>query len=304
MGRRMMNHVTRFCREKCNTEGRKTLAFRIGLSGPPGAGKSTFIEALGKKLTGDGYKLAVLAVDPSSANTGGSLLGDKTRMNELSRDKAAYIRPSPARGHLGGVARNTNEAVVLCEAAGYNVVIVETVGVGQSEFLVSDMVDMFCLILPPAGGDELQGLKRGIVEQSDLVIVNKADGDLVPSARRTAYEYTSALKYMRPKSANWRVRVKLCSAVTKDGLDKVWDEMQKFREGMEEVVEDRRAEQRRKWMWTYVRERLDQVLRRSQLVASTAGWLEKEVREDSVDPGAAADRIIEVFLESKGGSSL
>ena len=151
-------------------------------------------------------KVAVLAVDPSSGTTGGSLLGDKTRMPELTRNPRAYIRPSPSGGHLGGVTRRTNEAVVLCEAAGFDVVIVETVGVGQSEYLVADMVDMFCLVIPPAGGDELQGIKRGIVEQSDLVVVNKCDGDLVPAARRIKSEYTSALKYMRRRSPLWKPR--------------------------------------------------------------------------------------------------
>ena len=181
--------------------------FRIGLSGPPGAGKSTFIEALGRSLTAKGHKVAVLAVDPSSGTTGGSLLGDKTRMPELTRDPSAFIRPSPSSCHLGGVTRSTNEAVVLCEAAGYDVIIVETVGVGQSEYIVESMVDMFCLLLPPAGGDELQGIKRGIVEQSDLIIVNKCDGDLVPAARRIKGEYMSALKFMRPKTRYWRPKV-------------------------------------------------------------------------------------------------
>jgi len=297
MARNLMNLVTRHCRDRCKQEGKDTLAFRVGLSGPPGAGKSTFIESLGARLTSSGHQLAVLAVDPSSATTGGSLLGDKTRMHELSRNKAAYIRPSPARGHLGGVARNTNEAVVLCEAAGYNIVLVETVGVGQSEFLVSDMVDMFCLILPPAGGDELQGLKRGIVEQSDLIIVNKADGALLPAARRTAYEYTSALKFMRPRSKIWRPKVKLCSSLTGDGLDVVWDHMDKFRSTVEGEIVERRAEQRRRWMWSYVTERLVWMVRNNEKVGREVGRLEGEVRGDQVDPGAAADRIINTFLQ-------
>ena len=168
-----------------------TDTFRIGLSGPPGAGKSTFIEIFGSFLTQNGHKVAVLAVDPSSSRTGGSLLGDKTRMTELSRNPRAYIRPSPNRGHLGGVARTTNESILLCEACGYDIILVETVGVGQSEHLVSDMVDSLCLILPPAGGDELQGIKRGIIEQCDMVFINKCDGDLIPAANRTKAEYTS-----------------------------------------------------------------------------------------------------------------
>ena len=181
--------------------------FRIGLTGPPGAGKSTFIESFGSLITEAGHRVAVLAVDPSSTRTGGSLLGDKTRMTELSRNPKAYIRPSPNRGHLGGVARTTNESINLCEISGYDVVLVETVGVGQSEHLVADMVDVLCLILPPAGGDELQGIKRGIIEQCDMVLINKSDGDLIPAANRTKAEYTSALKFIQPKSPHWRTHV-------------------------------------------------------------------------------------------------
>ncbi|NXH21663.1 MMAA protein, partial [Bucco capensis] len=179
----------------------------LGLSGPPGAGKSTFIECFGKMLTERKYKVSVLAVDPSSSTSGGSLLGDKTRMTELSRDMNAYIRPSPTRGTLGGVTRTTNEAILLCEGGGYNVVLVETVGVGQSEFAVADMVDMFILLLPPAGGDELQGIKRGIIEMADLVAINKADGDLIVPARRIQAEYVSALKLLRKRSKVWRPKV-------------------------------------------------------------------------------------------------
>ncbi|XP_035492093.2 methylmalonic aciduria type A protein, mitochondrial isoform X3 [Scophthalmus maximus] len=183
--------------------GGKPVAFRVGLSGPPGAGKSSFIEVVGKMLTGRGHKVSVLAVDPSSCTTGGSLMGDKTRMTELSRDMNAFIRPSPTSGTLGGVTRTTNEAIVLCEGAGYDIVLVETVGVGQSEFAVADMVDMFVLLIPPAGGDELQGIKRGIIERADLVVVTKSDGDLLVPARRIQTEYTSALKLLRRQSKSW-----------------------------------------------------------------------------------------------------
>ncbi|THD22883.1 LAO/AO transport system kinase [Fasciola hepatica] len=230
---RCMNHLS----QQEESTGKYTI--RIGLSGPPGAGKSTFIEALGSRLTGtipwirpnqekdadksepiisvpEGtHRVAVLAVDPSSSTTGGSLLADKTRMYELSRDLNAYVRPSPSGGNLGGVARSTNEAVLVCEAAGYDVVLVETVGVGQSEFAVADMVDIFVLIIPPAGGDELQGIKRGIVEVADVVLVNKADGDLLPAAHRIAREYTSALKYQRKRRTSWipPVSLYLCVCV-------------------------------------------------------------------------------------------
>lgn len=299
--RLLVNKLTRHCREKARSEGKAVLSFRIGLSGPPGAGKSTFTEVFGRRLTAAGHKVAVLAVDPSSGTTGGSLLGDKTRMPELTRDPQAYIRPSPSRGHLGGVTRTTNEAIILCEASGYNIVLVETVGVGQSEYLVRDMVDMFCLLLPPAGGDELQGIKRGIVEQVDLILVNKCDGDLAPAARRVAYEYMSALKYMRPRSSLWRPRVKLCSSLSGEGVDKAWEQMSSFREVMEEAgqLEKQRAEQHLRWMWGYVEERLVRLAReeRGQEVAR----LEEMVRGDIMSPGAAADRVIAGFLGNRGG---
>ncbi|OPJ75895.1 methylmalonic aciduria type A protein, mitochondrial isoform B [Patagioenas fasciata monilis] len=203
-----------------------------GLSGPPGAGKSTFIECLGKMLTERKHKVSVLAVDPSSSTSGGSLLGDKTRMTELSRDTNAYIRPSPTRGTLGGVTRTTNEAILLCEGGGYDVVLVETVGVGQSEFAVADMVDMFVLLLPPAGGDELQGIKRGIIEMADLVAINKADGDLVVPARRIQAEYISAMKLLRKRSKVWRPKVMRISAKTGEGISDMWDKMTEFRDLM------------------------------------------------------------------------
>ncbi len=273
-------------------------SFRLGLSGPPGAGKSTFIESLGKSLTGMGHRVAVLAVDPSSGATGGSLLGDKTRMPELTRDPRAFIRPSPSGGHLGGVARTTNESVLLCECAGYDVVVVETVGVGQSEYLVADMVDMFCLLIPPAGGDELQGIKRGIVEHCDLVVVNKCDGDLVPAARRIKAEYTSALKYMRQRSKRWRPRVKMASALTGEGMEEVWSQMGSFREAMAEggEAERRRAEQRKRWMWSYLNHRLIRMLVAHPAIKGRTREVEEEVMAFRTSPGNAADELIRVFL--------
>jgi LAO/AO transport system kinase len=304
--RLLVNRLTSVSRERAEAAGRACLSFRLGLSGPPGAGKSTFTEALGKLLTAAGHRVAVLAVDPSSGTTGGSLLGDKTRMPELTIDPSAFIRPSPARGHLGGVTRTTNEAVILCEAAGYDLVLVETVGVGQSEYLVRDMVDMFCLILPPAGGDELQGIKRGIVEQSDLIIVNKCDGDLVPAARRVAYEYMSALKYMRPRCDLWRPRVKLCSSLPPhQGLGEVWAEMEKYRAALEDAGElgSRRAEQHRRWMWSYVEERLVRLAREEAGRGGGAGYrlLEDQVAMGALCPGAAADTVIQRFLHGRQG---
>jgi len=293
--------LTQVVKHRADILGKPGVSFRIGLSGPPGAGKSTFTEALGKKLTSMGHKVAVLAVDPSSGSTGGSLLGDKTRMPELTVDPNAYIRPSPSRGHLGGVTRTTNEAIVLCEAAGYDLILVETVGVGQSEYLVRDMVDCFCLLLPPAGGDELQGIKRGIVEQSDLIIVNKCDGDLVPAARRVAYEYMSALKYMRPLSPIWRPTVKLCSSLPPHtGLAEVWDTVEKFKVTIEEAgeLEGRRAAQHQRWMWNYVEERLVR-LAREAAKGDEVVKLEEAVKGGDTSPGAAADAIIQSFLNGK-----
>jgi LAO/AO transport system kinase len=215
-------------------------ALRIGLTGPPGAGKSTFIEALGTYITEEkGLNVAVLAVDPSSSKTGGSLLGDKTRMEELSRNMKAYIRPSPAGGTLGGVARTTFESCILCEAAGYDVILVETVGVGQSEYKVADLVDMFTLIIPPAGGDELQGIKRGIIEVVDSVIVNKSDGDLIPAARRIQMEYLSALKFMPPNYPNhaWKPPVVRVSSLSGDGIDQSWGMIESIFEKLTRVTD-------------------------------------------------------------------
>ncbi|KZY40879.1 ATPase/protein kinase [Roseovarius sp. HI0049] len=202
-------------------------AIRIGLSGTPGVGKSTFIEAFGTMLTGQGLRVAVLAVDPSSARSGGSILGDKTRMEKLSRDPNAFIRPSPSQSHLGGVARRTREAVGVCEAAGFDVVLIETVGVGQSETVVAEMSDLFILLLAPAGGDELQGVKRGIMEMADMILINKADGDLKPAATRTCSDYTGALRLLRkrPQDPEGFPKAMMVSAQQEEGLKSAWEEM-------------------------------------------------------------------------------
>lgn len=202
-------------------------AIRIGMSGTPGVGKSTFIETFGCMLTAKGMRVAVLAVDPSSTRSGGSILGDKTRMELLSRDPNAFIRPSPSQTHLGGVARRSREAVALCEAAGFDIVLIETVGVGQSETVVSQMADLFILLLAPAGGDELQGVKRGIMEMADIILVNKADGDLKPAATRTCADYAGALRLLRkrPQDPTGFPKAMLVSAIEGDGLDVAWAEM-------------------------------------------------------------------------------
>ncbi|KNC77005.1 hypothetical protein SARC_10525 [Sphaeroforma arctica JP610] len=281
-------------------------AFRIGLSGPPGAGKSTFIEAFGSLLTDKGYKLAVLAVDPSSTRTGGSILGDKTRMEKLTNNPNAYIRPSPSRCTLGGVARNTTEAIALCEVAGYDIIIVETVGVGQSETTVADMVDLFCLLMPPAAGDELQGIKRGIVEIAQVVLVNKADGDLVPAATRSTAEIRGALKILRPQSHNWKPKVQMLSSLTNTGLDKAWDIMVRFRSKMLETGEwnQRRRQQNQVHMWSYVQANTMELLHADPGVRQILRDLEGRVMRGEVPAGSAADQIVDKFLESRIGESV
>ncbi|KAM6429344.1 methylmalonic aciduria type A protein, mitochondrial [Rhynochetos jubatus] len=277
----------------------KPLAFRVGLSGPPGAGKSTFIECFGKMLTERKYRVSVLAVDPSSSASGGSLLGDKTRMTELSRDMNAYIRPSPTRGMLGGVTRTTNEAILLCEGGGYDVVLVETVGVGQSEFAVADMVDMFILLLPPAGGDELQGIKRGIIEMADLVAINKADGDLVVPARRIQAEYVSAMKLLRKRSKVWRPKVMRISAKTGEGISDMWDKMTEFRDLMltsGELIAKRRKQQK-VWMWNLIQENMLEHFRSHLAVKDKIPLLEEKVVSGVLSPGLAADLLLKAFKD-------
>lgn len=273
-------------------------ALRLGLSGAPGVGKSTFIEAFGTYLTGEGHKVAVLAVDPSSSRSGGSILGDKTRMEKLSRDPNAFIRPSPAGRTLGGVARRTREAMLLAEAAGYDVVIVETVGVGQSEIAVADMVDMFCLLLAPAGGDELQGIKRGIMELADLIIINKADGDLLPPARRAAADFKGALGLMQAKYTGWSAAVLMASALEGDGIEEVWQAAQAFRAGLAKTGEgDRlRVHQAKAWLWTEIREGLVDALTSEATLKKALEKAEKSVAKGHDLPPAAARALLAGFL--------
>ncbi|XP_009960407.1 PREDICTED: methylmalonic aciduria type A protein, mitochondrial [Leptosomus discolor] len=295
----LLQKVLSYHREQEKLNQGKPLAFRVGLSGPPGAGKSTFIECFGKMLTERKYKVSVLAVDPSSSTSGGSLLGDKTRMTELSRDMNAYIRPSPTRGTLGGVTRTTNEAILLCEGGGYNVVLVETVGVGQSEFAVADMVDMFILLLPPAGGDELQGIKRGIIEMADLVAINKADGDLVVPARRIQAEYVSAMKLLRKRSKVWRPKVMRISAKTGEGILDMWDKMTEFRDLMltsGELIAKRRKQQK-VWMWNLIQENMLEHFRSHLAVKDKIPLLEEKVLSGVLSPGLAADLLLKAFKD-------
>ena len=275
-------------------------AVRVGISGPPGVGKSTFIEALGAHLTGASTKLAVLAVDPSSARSGGSILGDKTRMERLTRDPKAFVRPSPSGTTVGGVARRTREALLLCEAAGYGVVLVETVGVGQSDTAVAEMVDTFALLVSPGGGDELQGIKRGVMELADLVVVTKADGDLAPAARQAEADHRHALGLLRPRFEGWRPPVLPCSARTGAGIEEVWAAVLDHRRTLEGTgaLRHLRSEQARAWLWSEVRERLLAGLRADARVRRLAPALEAKVVAGEVAPPAAAAQLLAVHREA------
>jgi LAO/AO transport system kinase len=272
-------------------------SIRIGISGVPGVGKSTFIEAFGLDVIKDKHRVAVLAIDPSSRRGGGSILGDKTRMAELSAAPQAFIRPSPSGGTLGGVARRTREALLACEAAGFDVVLVETVGVGQSETAVADMTDVFLLLLQPGGGDELQGLKKGIIEIADLLVVNKADGDLKAAAKRTAGDYGAALRLLRPSSPNWTPEVMQCSALEGTGIAEVWQAITRYREKMTASGElkRRRAEQAKSWMWSEVTETLDAALRTHKGVRSQVAALESKVAAGETTPSQAAHVLLAAF---------
>jgi LAO/AO transport system kinase len=274
-------------------------AVRVGISGAPGAGKSTFIEALGIHLVEHDHRVAVLAVDPSSTRSGGSILGDKTRMEQLTRSPDAFVRPSPTGGTLGGVARRTREALLLCEAAGFDVVLVETVGVGQSEVKVAGMVDLFLVLVAPGGGDELQGLKRGIMELADLVVVNKADGALAETAAHTAADYTAALHLVRPRLSEWTPRVLTCSALTGAGIPEVWDAVAEFRTAVAAELPALRAAQSREWMWSEVTDSLLDGLTADAGTAALAQRLEAEVAAGIITPTAAARAVVDAHLRAR-----
>ena len=231
-------------------------AIRIGITGVPGVGKSTFIEAIGLFLIQQGYRVAVLAVDPSSKISGGSIMGDKTRMNQLAQDPSAFVRPSPSSGKLGGVASKTRETILICEAAGYDVIIVETVGVGQSETFVSSMVDFFILLLLPNAGDELQGIKKGVLELADLVVVNKSDGEQELLAKISETEYRKALQLLAPSRNSWKAQILRCSALKKKGMEKIWETILEFRDVLQKSGEwqKQRTNQTVKWLWSMVEE--------------------------------------------------
>jgi len=275
----------------------RAATIRLGISGSPGVGKSTFIEAFGLHLVARGLSVAVLAIDPSSTRTGGSILGDKTRMMELARSPEAFIRPSPSRGSLGGVARRTRETMALCEAFGFDVVLVETVGVGQSETAVADMVDLFLLLVAPGGGDDLQGIKRGIMELADLVVVNKADGELANAAGRTAADYRNALQLMRPKFGDWSAEVLTCSAAEQTGIAEVWEAIERFRHALEKSGEllAHRRDQAAAAMWANVTDTLTDRFRAHRAVRELAPHLEIEVAAHRLTPSRAARQLLDAF---------
>ena len=270
-------------------------SIRVGVSGAPGSGKSTLIEALGLQLLVEDHRVAVLAVDPSSTRSGGSILGDKTRMEQLSRMENAFVRPSPTGGTLGGVARRTREVLLLCEAAGFDVVLVETVGVGQSEVAVAGMVDSFVVVLAPGGGDELQGIKRGIMELADIVVVNKADGELESAAGHAAADIASALHLVRPRSAAWSPTVVLSSALEGRGIHELWGAIERFRDTLGPEIGRNRAVQARDWMWSEVSATLMGSLRSDPTVAALVPELERDVTEGRLAPGAAAHQVLRAF---------
>ncbi len=272
-------------------------AIRVGITGSPGVGKSTTIDTLGMFLIERGHKVAVLAVDPSSARTGGSILGDKTRMARLAASDTAYIRPSPASGTLGGVAAKTREAMLLCEAAGFDVVLVETVGIGQSETAVCDMTDFFLALMLPGAGDELQGIKKGLVELADMIAINKADGDNVKRANVAAAEYRGALHILAPRSEHWNPPVVTYSALTGSGIDTLWQKILDHRTAMNASGEfaARRQQQQVKWMWSMLEQLTMARLRSDASVRAKVKRIEAEVAGGRVSPALAAEQIAEML---------
>jgi len=276
-------------------------ARRVGITGVPGVGKSTFIDQFGVDLTERGHQVAVLAVDPTSSRSGGSILGDKTRMARLAVDPAAFIRPSPAGRTLGGVTRATRETILVCEAAGFDVVLVETVGVGQSETVVADMVDFFLVLMLSGAGDDLQGIKKGVLELADMVVVNKADGDNVNRAKLAAADYRAALHLMSPASPTWSPPVLTCSALDDVGLDEIWGQIEVHREKMGATGElsARRADQQVRWMWSMLDERLRDDLRSLPAVTRRLGELERSVRDGERAATVAVDVVWDLYVRER-----
>ena len=276
-------------------------ALRIGITGVPGVGKSTFIEAFGLYLIKIGYRVAVLAVDPSSPITGGSIMGDKTRMKELSQHPDSFIRPSPSSGVLGGVARKTRETILICEAAGYEIIFVETVGVGQSETLVDSMVDLFMLLLLPNAGDELQGIKKGVLELADLIVINKSDGVQESQAITTQSEYRKAMQLLSSPKNSWEPQILRSSALEKQGIDKIWEAVNNFRESLKNSGEweQQRRIQYEKWMWTLVEEGLLKNFCKNKIIQKKIPELEKFVASGEILPSNAARELLKIWHSSK-----
>jgi len=271
-------------------------AVRIGITGVPGVGKSTYIESFGLQLVKQGHRVAVLAVDPSSSKSGGSIMGDKTRMEKLSLEQQAFIRPSPSGGTLGGVARRTRETIVVCEAAGFDVIIVETVGVGQSETTVASMVDFFLVLMLAGAGDELQGIKKGVLELADAIAINKADGNNIENAKRAKIEYKKALSLLTPSSKTWSPPVLICSAVTMDGIDDIWQTTMDHRKKMEASGELalKRSKQALDWMWALVEEGLRDSFYRNPEIKKSLSKILKAVEKGEIAPTAAAHRLLDL----------
>jgi LAO/AO transport system kinase len=285
--------------EKCLPHSGKSL--RIGITGVPGVGKSTFIEALGKELTSNGHKLAVLAIDPSSSRTKGSILGDKTRMEELSVDENAFIRPSPSAGSLGGVARKTKESIILCEAAGFDVIFVETVGVGQSEVAVHSMVDFFLLLMLAGAGDELQGIKRGIMEMADAIFINKADGDNLQKAKNARVEYQNALHLFPPTDSGWVPQVGTCSAQSRDGISNVWEVIKQYEvhTKLNGFFGQKRRDQLKHLMFETINELLKDGFYNDNPVKSAIPDIESELMDNKISSYIAAQRLIDIYYTNR-----
>jgi LAO/AO transport system kinase len=268
-------------------------AIRVGITGAPGVGKSTTIDALGTFLTGKGHKVAVLAVDPSSTRGGGSILADKTRMPRLGSDGNAFVRPSPSSGTLGGVAAKTRESMLICEAAGYDVVLVETIGTGQSETVVADMTDFFLVLMLPGAGDELQGLKKGVIEIADMIAINKADGDNIKRAQAAAAEYRAALHILNPRSRSWSPPVVTYSALTGAGIAELWDSILDHRQRMGKAgeLDARRREQQVKWMWAMLEERVFARLKSNPALRAKLPRIEAAVGAGRMSPALAVEEI-------------
>lgn len=281
--------------EKCLPFANQSI--RLGITGTPGVGKSTFIEAFGSHLVEQGKKVAVLAVDPSSQISGGSILGDKTRMETLAHLAEVFVRPSPAKSALGGVARTTRETMILCEAAGFDTILVETVGVGQSETLVHSMVDFFLLLLLPGGGDELQGIKRGIVEMADLVLINKADGDRIKLAKKTRIDYKNALHLFPPKASSWTATALTCSAITNEGIEKIWKQVGKYIKltKQNQYFENNRQQQAKYWLEASINQGLQTAFYQDEAVQRALVKIEKDVLNNELSPFQGAAQLLSLF---------